>query len=203
MIFFNIMLPLLIFTKLYSEPTRQFYVAVSPTYSLFMIFTVSFLPFEKLGYWALISVTKRIKRRNSVIQREYEDALRRKEFDFTHNMPYLLGLLTIVFFFVGGMPFLILIFAVYALMYFWIEKVMVLKFYRKPKYLEGTAMRFADYIVVGILIMHIFVSIIMYATDEVFPQDTKYVEGIRRGYFTNYYEPKRINFFKKFGVVTN
>mmetsp|Transcript_21324 Transcript_21324/g.18930 ORF Transcript_21324/g.18930 Transcript_21324/m.18930 type:complete len:258 (+) Transcript_21324:94-867(+) len=51
--------------------------------------------------------------------------------------------------------------------------------------------------------MHLFSAISMYGTAEVFPESTEYIEGIRKGYSTNYYQPKDVSFFQKFGIVTN
>jgi len=73
--------------------------------------------------------------------------MRKKEFEFYHKIPYLMGLLTVVMYFVAAMPFLITIFAVYLLGYLWIEKLMLLKFYRKPSNLEDTPLRISDYLI--------------------------------------------------------
>jgi hypothetical protein len=187
----------------YEHPVRNWYVAISPMYSVWIIATLFLLPVEKFSYWILVKINRRMKRRYCVIQKDYENLFSRKEFDFTHTMPYLLGLLTIVMYFVGGMPFLVLIFALYALAYFWIEKLLVLKFYKKPKNLDEIAMRFADYILLGIFVMHLFSSIVMFGTADVFPQDTEIVEGLRKGFTTNYYVPVDVSLMAKFGIVTN
>lgn len=47
--------------------------------------------------------------------------------------------------------------------------------------------------------MHLFNSIIMYGTADVFPIDVTYVQGIRRGYYTSYYIPTPQSFIEKFG----
>lgn len=172
-------------------------------YSMWAIFTLGFLPFEKFGYWLIVSLCRRLKYKKCVIQKELENVLRRKEFDLTHKVPYLLGLTTVVFFFVGGIPFMMIMFGAFAFMYYWIEKLMILKFYRKPGYLDGTSLRFADYIILGIFIMHLIVSIAMYGTADVFPKEATLVRGFRKGYVTSYYEIKNLSFFEKFGLLTN
>lgn len=197
------MLPLLSFTAQYDEPTRKYYIAVSPLYSLWIIYTLLFLPIEKFGYWLIVSLYKKSKKSKSVLQKELEYAMGRTPFDFTHEVPYFLAIATVVFYHVSGIPFLLMIFAVYSVFYFWIEKLMVLKFYKKPTELEGTSIMFADYIIIGILIMHIFCSIVAYGTSDVFPYDTKKVEGLRRGYLTNYYVAEDTSFFMKFGLPTS
>lgn len=80
---------------------------------------------------------------------------------------------------------------------------MLLKFYRKPLNLDETALRFADYVIILILFMHIFCSIVAYGTADVFPMDVERVRGLRRGYNTYYYNPKHISFFQKLGVPMN
>lgn len=191
------------FTKSYSEPTRNFYIAASPMYSMWAIFTLGFLPFEKFGYWLVVSLCRRLKYKKCVIQKDLENTLRRKQFDITHKVPYLLGLATVVFFFVGGIPFMMIMFGTFAMIYYWIEKLMVLKFYRKPGYLDETSLRFADYIILGIFIMHLIVSIVMYGTADVFPKEATRTRGFRKGYVTSYYEIQGISFFEKFGLLTN
>ena len=203
MVIVNIMIPLIGLSSQYTEPTRGFYLITGPMYSIFIILTTWLLPIEKFGYWLLISCIRKIKRRKWVIQKELEDTLRRKQFDFTHKIPYLLGLLTIVMFFVGGIPIIIVIFMFYFLVYFWIEKAMILKFYRKPIHLEETALRFSDYCMIVILTMHLFNSIIMYGTADIFPIDTVKVDGVRKGYSTSYYIPKPQSFIEKFGNQYN
>lgn len=197
------MLPLLIFSSQFSEPTRDFYIAISPMYSIWIIFTLVFLPIEKFGYWLWVYLSKKFKLKSSVIQRELEAAMRRKDFDYYHKIPYLMGILTVVMYFSGGMPFLIIMFSPFMLIYFWIEKLMLLKFYRKPKNLDATTLRIADYVILGILIIHIFSAIIMFGTSNVFPVNTKQVTGVRKGYITQYYNASKISFFAKFWVVTN
>lgn len=203
MIFANILLPLAVFSGQFAEPTRKWYIAISPMYSVWILATLFFLPFEKFGYWLIVSIYRKLKRKSVIIQKEYEDLYSKREFDFTHKMPYLLGLLTIVMYFVGGMPFLIIIFALYALAYFWIEKLMILRFYKKPNNLDEIAMRFSDYIILCIFVMHLFSAIIMFGTADVFPTDTEYVNGVRKGYTTNYYQAKAVSFAGKFGLITN
>lgn len=139
------MLPLIVFSSQYTEPKREFYLITGPMYSIFFIFTTGLLPFEKLAYWIFTSCVRKYKAKRAVIQKELENALRRPSFDFTHKIPYLLGLLTITMFFVGGIPIVIFFFFLYIMMYFWIEKLMIVKFYRKPINLEESALRFADY----------------------------------------------------------
>ena len=51
--------------------------------------------------------------------------------------------------------------------------------------------------------MHLFSSIIIFGTSDIFPEETEFVSGTRKGYETNYYQPKKVNFFQKFGLVTN
>ena len=146
-VFFNLMLPLLIFSSQFSEPTRDFYIAISPMYSIWIIFTLVFLPIEKFGHWLWVYLSKKFKLKSSVIQRELEAAMRRKDFDYYHKIPYLMGILTVVMYFSGGMPFLIIMFSPFMFIYFWIEKLMLLKFYRKPKNLDATTLRIADYVI--------------------------------------------------------
>jgi hypothetical protein len=161
------------------------------------------LPFEKFGYWLIVYLYRKIYIRKCVIQKEVEALLGRREFNFTHEIPYLLGLTTVVFFYTSGIPFLMMIFPWFLIAYFYIEKLMLLKFYKKPVNLDETALRFADYVVVLILFMHAFCSIVAFGTADVFPMDTERVHGLRRGFTTYYYKPKNISFFSKLGVPMN
>jgi hypothetical protein len=54
-VFFTLVLPLLIFAGQFSEPTRDFYIAISPIYSLWIIATLALLPIEKFSYWIFTS----------------------------------------------------------------------------------------------------------------------------------------------------
>ena len=120
MILFNIMLPLIVFSTQYTELTRGFYPITSPLYSIFFIFTVGLLSIEKFVYWMFMSCNRKIKKMKAVIQKEIKNALRHPSFDITHKVPYLLGLLTITMFYVGGIPIFIFFFFLFIFVYFWI-----------------------------------------------------------------------------------
>lgn len=79
------------------------------------------------------------------IQKEIEDSLKRPTLDLTHRMSFLLAITTIVYFFCGGMPLMLILFTGYMLLFYWVEKFMVLKFYRKPVNLDDTVMKLSDY----------------------------------------------------------
>ncbi|CAI2380575.1 unnamed protein product [Moneuplotes crassus] len=202
-VIFNLVVPLCVFATQFDEPTRKYYIAISPMYSLWMIFTVGFLPVEKFTYWFWVWLRRKMKQKSCVLQKELEDNLRRKEFDYYHKIPYLMGLLTVVMYLVNGIPFLLLMFAIFVFLYFWIEKLLVLKFYRKPKNLDGTPFAMVDYMVILILIAHVFSCISTFGTADIFPESSKKVQGTRKGYYTSYYQVKEKGFFEKFGAVIN
>lgn len=152
--FINILIPLSVFTVQFDQPTRRFYLAVSPMYSIWAVCTLGLLPLEVLSYWLFRTITRKIKIKKCVTQKELEDVLRKPELSIAHKIPYLLGLLTVLFYFVGGIPFLILMMGPYFGIYYCFEKLARKKWFRNPKNLDDTPLRFADYIVVGILIMH-------------------------------------------------
>ena len=54
------MLPLIVFSTQYTEPTRGSYLITSPMYSIFFIFTVGLLSIEKFVYWMFMSCTRKI-----------------------------------------------------------------------------------------------------------------------------------------------
>ena len=50
MIFFNIMLPLIVFSSQYTEPKREFYLITGPMYSIFFIFTTGLLQLFQFNF---------------------------------------------------------------------------------------------------------------------------------------------------------
>lgn len=113
-------------------------------------------------------------------------------------MSFLLAVMTIVYFFCPGMPLLMIFFVVFVLMFYWIEKHMILRFYKKPINLDDTVMKLSNYAVIAIILVHMINAIQMFGTSSVFPVDTKYESGRRRGYPTSYYVPDDINVIEKF-----
>ncbi|CAI2381386.1 unnamed protein product [Moneuplotes crassus] len=199
----NLIVPLVVFADQFKEPTRDYYLAISPMYSLWIIFTVGLLPLEKFSYWLRVILKRKMTRKSCIIQRELEENMRRKELGYHHKIPYLLGILTVVMYLVPGLPFLLMVFSIFVLIYFWVEKLLILKFYRKPRNLDGTQLEIVDYMVVLILLLHIFSCISTFGTTDIFPEDTKRVQGTRKGFSTSYYEPSEKGFFEKLGVIIN
>lgn len=181
----------------FDEFNERWYFIVGPS---FVLIAVSQLFLPHMGpfmSWFLLFLRRchdrkySCSRRNTrkVIQSEYEDLYTGPEFPLDVRLAQTMVMIFMTLTFSSSVPILYAIMMVYALMQYWVDKLLLLRFYRKDNsYSHGLGKTMVSLLPLAV-ILHMMFGFMMFS----YPQLLK--SPVIEGYFGNYsqyFKPERI-----------
>lgn len=113
-------------------------------------------------------------------QQEYEDVNCGNEFLLEFRYANILTVLAIAFFYSSGMPFLYLVAAIYFFLAYWIDKIMLFRFYCKPvnfdQYIAEKTLNWFKYI----LLLHMVNALFMYGNTPILFQNQSQFSNLKQ-----------------------
>ena len=111
------------------------------------------------------------KRTKQIIQQDYEQINMGDEFMFEFRYCNILTVLSTAFFYSSGIPVLYFFAAIFFFVTYWIDKILILRFYKKPA-------QYDDYLAIHILkwykvviILHVIGLLLMFGITHIFQED--------------------------------
>ena len=136
------------------------------------------------------------------IQKDLNKLLAGIELDYSYKIGRLMGHLFIVFYLGSGLPLLYCIFWAYLLLYWVIEKLMIVKFYKRMKLKSIYIRQFISQSLWVIFFVSLFRSILILGSEDIFPTTIEAKSGVYSGSTVTYYSPKSRSFGDKMILST-
>lgn len=125
------------------------------------------------------------KKTRKLIQEDYEDLNTGNRFEIESRYASLLFVLGVTFLYSSGMPILYPIAAAFFFVGYWIDKMLLLKFYRKPIHYDGHLSKKTLGWHKFILLMHVLGGTLMYANSSIVPSRSVWLKKISSFVNTN------------------
>ena len=103
-----------------------------------------------------------------LLQQEYEDLYVGPEWNLVARYSQILTLSWIVFTYSSGLPSLYLIFATNLFVMYWVDKVLILRYYRLPKNMDERPILFVLNMMKYAFFVHLGIGTIMYSNNRIF-----------------------------------
>ena len=129
----------------------------------------------------------------SIIQGDMNDAAAGPELDIRSKYASCILALYLTLFFCSGMPILIFFSALFFIGLYWIEKLALIHYYRKPKYIGHTTNPMAVQLIPFALMVHVAVALFAYGSESIFITVNLFI----------YLIFKKLNFLKDVVFVQN
>ena len=116
-----------------------------------------------------VSLWRRPKKvKTCIIQGDMNDTAAGPALDIRSKYSSCILALYLTLFFCSGMPILIFFSALFFIGLYWIEKLSLIHYYRKPKYIGHTTNTMAIQLIPFALMVHIAVALFAYGSESIF-----------------------------------
>jgi len=124
-----------------------------------------------------------------------------RHLDYSHKIGRILAHMMICYYHGSGLPVLYLIFFVHLLIFYFTEKLLILRFYRKMEEKYPYVRQFLLHSFVFMFMFHLFRAIDLYGAEEIFPNS--YYEDIclKRGTLLTCYLPKKLYYVSRMKLM--
>ncbi|CAI2376387.1 unnamed protein product [Moneuplotes crassus] len=194
--------PILVFDSKEHSMPREWYLKTGMLYLWYFFALLVIYPLEVFSCVLLTKLFQKVQQKKAILQKELNKEFEGAELDYSHKIGRLISHFLICFVLSPGLPLLPLIFYVNLLIYCFIEKALILSFYRRMEAITNFIRQLTIQTLCIVFISTCVMSIAMYGNEEIFPTETKTESGLVFGLTLDYYIPESRNFIDKIFALT-
>ena len=171
----NLKLPAGIFNGAYEDFSSMWYIDVGTQIMLSMLLEICAphsVPLVRLAYYEIRrcwdrSCTCDKRKSKKLIQQDYEDLYTGPEFQLEARLAQIVSISWVTFMYSPGLPILFLFAIVNFTIIYWVDKILLLRFYRKPNNYDSQSVEFSVNEIKIAYLFHFFIGAFVYSNDRI------------------------------------